>query len=54
MKPLTHTPRDTKAPAPEAGAERDAKAAPNRPTEAKPTEAQCCAKVSRNVAGCHD
>jgi hypothetical protein len=49
MKPLTHPPRDPKPQAPKG----DPKA-PARPPEAKPAEAQCCAKLSRNVAGCHD
>jgi hypothetical protein len=47
MKPLTRK----KAPAPAKTVKPEAKAARQTPRRA---EAQCCAKTSHTVAGCHD
>ena len=48
MKPLTRNTLTKNAP-------RDEKVEQaQRPNEAKPKQAQCCAKISKSVAGCHD
>jgi hypothetical protein len=52
MKPLTNNPTTTVKPA---GTPALLPQAPEeQPAQAKPSQAQCCAKASPTVAGCHD